>query len=241
MARVRKSRSERSLDAVLGEIERGRANLQQLRENLHLVRKGHVPSALFANERESEKRAEAIHREEYMQQVEAEIARLEEAIAKRWTLAAGLSDGGERLAGSDEVIQAQLGALVERRRSLDRLGGQFREDQHRHVDNILSDHRDRIEALLSSPLGAGEIVDVAQSWAWRDPSLAEALHAAVDARPAEEFAEGTQSDWEAELRTVARQIERRKKELALREQERAAAEAEARRAQAEVELAAIET
>lgn len=231
---ARRTRQEVSLDRVLGDVERGREQVRELRENLHLVRQGYLPPERFTEPHQAKEREQAEHRRDYIEQVEAEIARIEGEIEKAWAVAGGLSDAPDRLPGSDEEISKQGAALEERRQALAARRGTFREDHHDRVAAVLAERRSYTDALLASPLGATEIEQLAAAWVWRDPTFAEALHAAVDAM--EGLSDG-RSSWQAEIDLLARQAERRRRELQLREQEREAREAEARRAEAEIALA----
>ena len=234
---ARRTRQEVSLDRVLGDVERGREQVRELRENLHLVRQGYLPPERFTEPHQAKEREQAELRRDYIESVEAEIARIEGEIEKAWAVAGGLSDAPDRLPGSDEEIAAQAEALEARREALVALRGRHREDRHDAIDALLAEHVARFEALVSSELGAWEIEEAGKLWAYLDPALAERLHAAVDARPESDFAQGSRATWKSEIATLRRQAERRRKELALRQQEREAREAEARRAEAELALA----
>lgn len=236
---ARKMRSEITIDKVLDDIAEAQPRLRDLRRQLHEARRGHVPPEHFREAWDADEREQAQARQTHIDALEQEIARLEGELVKAWNVAAGLSDSPERLSGDDAEIEAQAAALESRRAQLEQQRGTFREDAHDAVDVMLAMRHEHVEALLASPLGALEVSQLIEVWPARDPTLVEALHAAIDGR--EGFTDGDRSAWEAELQTLARQAERRRRELALRAEERRLAEAQADKERAEVELAAVGT
>lgn len=246
MARARNSRSDKTLDAVLKEVKGLKRRAEELREWRALAIRGPIgaigswpgPGPYSGRGYTPDEIAQLEGVAEYVQQCDEAIRELEREIQDKWALAGGLQDAPDRLAGSDDEIAAQAVALEARRQALAARTGLFREDAHAAVDAGLAEYRQRIDALLAQPrLGAFELESLMALWPARDPSFAEALHGAIDARPAAEFATGARSSWEAEVALLGRQAERRRRELLLREQEREAREAEARRAEAELALA----
>jgi hypothetical protein len=121
------------------------------------------------------------------------------------------------------------------------MAGRFREDAHDSMNALLDQWQQKILGILNSPeLGFGEVEQLVAAWPARDPALAEALHGSVDSGTwTREFAEGSREKWRQELDTIARQIGRRRAEMALRESEREAVAAEQRKQQAEERLAEI--
>lgn len=85
---------------------------------------------------------------------------MEGELRKAWDYYGGLSDSTGRIEVPAEDLEAQIAALTERRRALDKMAGRFREDVHDQVDQVLAFHVERLNALLASPLGAGEIQEL---------------------------------------------------------------------------------
>ncbi len=234
---MKRTRTERTLDGVLNDIQAGQGFLEETRRQLHAARRGHLPVRPELSKATTAELQAWDERAELIAHLEGEERRLVENLALAWDVAAGLSEPPGRLPGSDEEVAAQVRALEARRSALARKAGTFAEDRHDAVEALLAFHAERLDALLAvSPVGAGEVEEIVRLWSVRDPALAEALHAAVDA---EEGLAENRAGWQAELDLLARQAERRRRELELRAQERAAVAAERERREAEVRLAAV--
>lgn len=244
MPRARATNAERTLDAQLAEIEVLKRRLEELRgwrADAARTQIGTVgawrPGPYAAGNYTVSELAELERISAYIEECDTGIRELEREIQDKWTLAGGLTDSPDRLAGDDDEIARQASALDDRRRQLEASRGTFAEDQHDRVDAVLAERRSYTDALLASPLGATEIEQLAAAWVWRDEGFREALHKAIDAHP-ERYTSGVRSSWQAEIDLLGKQAARRRAELSLREQEKAAKEAEAARARAQVELAA---
>lgn len=235
---ARKTRAEVTLDKVLSDIEQGKRYQAQLVAKLQETRQGHVPEGYLRPETATPQEIQAWQdRQAVIDGLEEELARLNDELAKAWDVATGLSDPNGRLSGSGEDLERAVRALEARLSTLQARRGTFREDAHERLDIILSEFAARAENLLAGEVGHFEVEEVAKLWAFLDPAFAERLHGSVDARPAEQFAAGSRSSWEAEMDVLARQVQRRRAELQAREAERSFAEAEAARDEA---LAAVE-
>jgi hypothetical protein len=239
---ARKTRAEVSIDKVLKDIETAQKQLAELRTNKALVAQKIEPMGAVSEFTEDEAKIHA-GKIRFVEESEVEIERLESEIAKAWAFCAGLGEEPGRSKASDDELGSQLAALEGRQQRLLRLRGTFKEDFHDQIDAVITFHRDRIDALLASPLGAEELEELGRVWSWRDESFREALHAAIDSDDhllgARDFAEGSRSSWQAELDLLNRQIARRRAEIELRESERQFAAAAQVREQALARLAPV--
>jgi hypothetical protein len=239
---ARKTRAEISIDRVLKDIEGATKRLAELRTNKALVAQKIEPMGAVAEFTEDEAKIHA-GKIRYVEETEAEIERLESEIAKAWSYVGGLGEEPGRSKASDDDLRSQLAALEGRQQRLLQLRGTFKEDFHDQIDAVITFHRDRIDALLASPLGAEELEELGRVWSWRDESFREALHSAIDSDDhllgARDFAEGSRSSWQAELDLLHRQIARRRAEIELRESESQFAEAAQVREQALARLAPV--
>lgn len=210
MARARKTPNEYSQERLLSEIAGAKETLVTLRQNRAKALQGHLPPPLEPEKYSAAEIARSLEVQAYVDEASAEIRRLEGELAKAWAHFSGLAETQGRVSVPEADLQAEIDALVARRRELDKKAGSFKEDMHDMLDQVLAFHAERVDALLASPLGAGEIRELAASWAWRDPSFAEALHQAVEERS---WPVGTREGWRHEQATIARGISRRQAEL----------------------------
>lgn len=238
---ARMTTKSRNFARALKDIEALQDELMPLVNELARLRGHHIPPAYFEGKpanRDDVARSEA--EAAAIAELQERATELEEDVDQLWREAAETQDDASaRLEGDDGQLEHEIGMIEERRRDLSRLSGRFVEDARDNLAVALRLQRERLDALLASPPSRPDLIQAAAAaWALRDPAFEKAMLDRINA--ATGYAPGPRADWQGQLDQLARQVERRRRELDVRGEERAVADAEAQLREASNRLAAVQ-